>query len=123
MQQQTGQALNRLSIHPYLVGSLHLKSASGVNARAIQAEIPQSNVGELSIGVQEGRVRSDVADVGPEGSEVAVPVHMLVVVQILLRLLVKLLGFVEVPMGIGILGDPNSRIGEPAIQEVSKCIL
>ena len=108
---------------PYVVGSLHLEAATGVNARAIQPEIPQSNVGELSIGVQEGRVRSDVADMGPEGSEIAVPIHILVVVQILLRLSVELLGFVEVPMGIGILCDPNPGIGEPAIQGVSKCIL
>lgn len=60
---------------------------------------------------------------GPEGSEIAVPVHILVVVQILLRLLVELLGFAEAPMGIGILGDPNPCIREPVTQGVSKCIL
>lgn len=36
---------------PYFVGSLYFEAASGVNARAIQAEIPQSNIGELSIDV------------------------------------------------------------------------
>ena len=100
-----------------------LQAASRVNSSAIQLQIPHSNVGELTILVKEGCIRSDIADVGPESSEIAVPVHVRVVVQILLRLMVELLRFIELPVGISILGDPNPRIDEPTAQSVSKYIL
>lgn len=85
----------------------------GVDASCLASEVPGTNVREPTSFIQEDRVRPDVANMRPEGTKIAIPIHLGVIVEIVGRLLIELLARLQALMGEGIFRHPDSGIRKP----------
>ena len=83
-----------------------------VDARGVAAEVPRADVRQLAVLVEEDGVGADGGVLGAEGAEVRVAVDEVLVVQPLGRRVVEVLRRLEVLVRVGVLRDPDWRLGE-----------